>query len=136
MKDAINRNDPVVALHHGDVQRKQRKARHCAICTNRIWFDAVQVHEPEGAPEPRLAWTLCKECHGALLAEMKRSPVKSPLRMRIAIGLIASERSPYAYTSKAGEYISDHRWILFIAAGTFIAMILHLIIIVMIAGIK
>jgi len=71
-----------------------------------------------------------------LLTEFRRSPVRSPLRLRIAMGLIAAERSPHAYPTRAGEHISDHRWIVFIALGTFIAMLLHLALIVMIAGFK
>ena len=79
---------------------------------------------------------LCKECHGLLMTEFRRSPVRSPFRLRIAIGLIAAERSPYAYPTKVNERVSDHRWIIFIALGTFIAMLLHLALIVMIAVVK
>jgi len=70
------------------------------------------------------------------MTEFRRSPVRSPLRLRIAMGLIAAERSPHAYPTSRSEHVSDHRWIVFIALGTFIAMLLHLVLIVMIAGIK
>lgn len=84
--------------------------------------------------EPRLSWTLCKGCYHALLAELRRSPIRSPLRLRIAIGLVASERWPQAYSTVVKNYIYDRRWIVFMAAGFFVAMLLHLIIIVMVAG--
>lgn len=92
--------------------------------------------EPVGVPEPRLSWTLCKQCHQALLQEMERSPVLSPLRLRIAIGIIAAERWPHAYSTRVRDYISDRRWIVFMAAAFITAMILHLFIIVMIALIR
>ena len=137
MKDAMDRGEPVVAIHQKNVhQQKRRATTSCSVCTRRIWFDPIYVREPEGVPEPRLSWVLCKQCHGVLMAEFRRSPVRSPLRLRIAMGLIAAERSPHAYPTRMSEHISDHRWIIFIALGTFIAMLLHLALIVMIAGIK
>ena len=117
-------------------QQKRRTATSCSVCTRRIWFDPIYVHDSEGMPEPRLSWVLCKECHGLVKTEFRRSPVCSPLRLRIAMGLIAAERSPHAYPTRMSERVSDHRWIIFIALGTFIAMLLHLALIVVIAGIK
>lgn len=88
--------------------------------------------EPVGAPEPRQMWTLCKRCHRALLVEMRRSPVRSPLRLRIAMGIVAAERSPHAY--RRGRLVmSDRRWIVILGWGFAIAMVLHLMLIVMLA---
>ena len=70
----------------------------CSICTNFIWFHPVALKEPAEAPEPRHEWVLCKPCHEALLVELLRSSIRSPVRLRIAIGLVAAERSPNAYT--------------------------------------
>jgi len=137
MNDAMDRGKPVVAIDQSHARKqKQRATTSCSICTRRIWFDPISVQEPEGVPAPRLSWVLCKECHGVLITEFRRSPVRSPLRLRIAMGLIAAERSPHAYPTSMSERVSDHRWIVFIALGTFIAMILHLVLIVMIAGIR
>jgi hypothetical protein len=137
MRDALNRGEPIVAIHQNSTRRqKRRTATSCSVCTRRIWFDPIYIQEPEGVPVPRTSWLLCKECHGVFLTEFRRSPVRSPLRLRIAMGLIAAERSPHAYPNRVSEHISDHRWIVFIALGTFIAMLLHLALIVMIAGFK
>ncbi len=65
--------------------------------------------------------------------EMRRSPIRSPLRLRIAMGLVAAERSPEAYQRLEDGSMSDHRWIVVLAWGFGIAMILHLILIVMLA---
>jgi hypothetical protein len=63
-----------------------------------IWFHPIALKEAVGAPEPRHEWVLCKPCHEALLVEMRRYSIRSPTRLRIAIGLVAAERSPKAYT--------------------------------------
>ncbi len=73
------------------------KPRRCSICTSFIWFHPIALEEPVGAPEPRREWVLCKPCHQALLVEMDRSSIRSPARLRIAMGLVAAERSPKAY---------------------------------------
>jgi hypothetical protein len=69
----------------------------CSICTSFIWFRPIVLKEPVGAPEPRYEWVLCKPCHEALLVEIRRSSLRSPVHLRIAIGLVAAERSPKAY---------------------------------------
>ncbi|HEV7235326.1 MAG TPA: hypothetical protein VGN15_04035 [Ktedonobacteraceae bacterium] len=74
------------------------KPIRCSICTSFIWFHPITLKEPVEAPEPRREWVLCKPCHEALLVEMQRSSIRSPVRLRIAMGLVAAERSPNAYT--------------------------------------
>ncbi|GCE18089.1 hypothetical protein [Dictyobacter kobayashii] len=138
MKDAMHSGESVVVVQHNDDTRKRRSRapQYCSICTARIWFDPIDLVEPEGVPEPRLSWVLCKACHQSLQIEMNRSPVRSPLRLRIAMGMVATERWPHAYSTRVREYINDRRLVLFIAIGLIVAMVLHLILIVMIAGLK
>jgi hypothetical protein len=71
----------------------------CSICLRLIWFQIIILSELVEAPEPHQQWILCKQCYQALLAELRRSTIRSPLRLRIAIGLVAAERSPVAHTS-------------------------------------
>lgn len=134
MKEATPKNESFAAFRPR--RSRWRIATRCSVCTCRIWFDSINLMEPEGVPEPRLAWRLCKGCYHALLSELRRSPVRSPLRLRIAIGLVASERWPQAYPTLVRNYIYDRRWIVFIAAGCIIAMLLHLVIVVMIATVR
>jgi hypothetical protein len=63
---------------------------------------------------------------------MRLSPIRTPLRLRIAIGLVAAERSPYIY-APTRKPLSDRTWIIIMAWGFAIAMVLHLILIVMLA---
>ncbi|MFL5627156.1 MAG: hypothetical protein ACJ788_16370, partial [Ktedonobacteraceae bacterium] len=88
-------NDVTVATRRktGRRGRWYRRTR-CSICTSFIWFYPIALKEPVGAPEPRQEWLLCKPCHEALLVEMSRSSIRSPVRLRIAMGLVAAERSP------------------------------------------
>jgi hypothetical protein len=137
MKEATPRDGSRIALHPERWRVSRRKViTRCSVCTCRIWFDSVVLQEPEDVPTPRLTWRLCKGCYHALLTELRRSPVHSPLRLRIAVGMVASERWPQAYPTRVKNYIYDRRWIVFMAAGFIIAMLLHLAIIVMVATMK
>src|SRR5947207_9445284 len=100
-------NDVPVATRRATVQRgRWYKPIRCSICTSFIWFHPIALKEPVGAPEPRQECVLCKPCHAALLVEMRRSSIRSPMRLRIAMGLVAAERSPAAYTSTR---VSEHQ---------------------------
>lgn len=83
--------------------------RRCSICTIFVWFYAIALKEPVGAPEPRREWVLCKSCHELLLIEMRRSSLRSSARLRIAMGLVAAERSPNAYTENSGSDAREQR---------------------------
>ena len=135
MKDAMHSEEPVVAVQQNDLRKAKRyTATYCSICNNRIWFSPIRIREPEGVPQPRLAWILCKECHGDLLDEVQRSPIRTPFRLRIAVGIVAAERWPHGHPTKTQQAASDRRLVLFMAFSFIIAMLLHLALIVMIAG--
>lgn len=85
-------------------QRGRRcKPKRCTICTDMIWLLPILLKEPVEAPEPRQEWIICKPCHKALLVEMRRSSLRTPVRLRIAVGLVAAERSPEAYSPHIRE---------------------------------
>jgi hypothetical protein len=135
MKDAMHTGEPGVAVQQNVARKaKKRTINYCSICNNRIWFSPIYIREPEGVPDPRLTWILCKECHGALLDEVRRSPIRTPLRLRIAVGIVAAERWPHGYPTRVQQFATDRRLIVFMAISFIVAMILHLGLIVMIAG--
>ena len=119
----------------GDKPRQsiKRVTTRCSICEHLTWYHSIPLTEPEGVPDPRQEWVLCKRCHQELLVQLRLSPIQTPLRLRIAIGLVAAERSPYAYAPKRRP-LSDRSWIIIMAWGFGIAMLLHLILIVMLAS--
>ncbi len=124
-------NSSAVATRRAEL-RKARPSVRCSICARRTWLNAAHLIEPLGVPQPRQSWTLCKRCHTALLVEMERSPILSPLRLRIAMGIVAADFSPYVY-APTHKPISDRTWIIVMAWGFGIAMLLHLVLIVMLA---
>ncbi|MBE3558036.1 MAG: hypothetical protein IMW89_02285 [Ktedonobacteraceae bacterium] len=123
----------VVDRPPGEHQSRKHPATRCSICTRRIWFSPVHLTEPHEVAEPRFSWVLCKSCHAALQYELAHSPVRSPLRLRIAMGIVAADRWSQAYLTRKKSYLYDRRWVVFVAVGCIIAMILHLVIVVMIA---
>ena len=134
MRDII-RGDPTVSLQRDKPRQSRKRAiTRCSICKRRTWYYCIPLIEPEGVPDPRQEWTLCKRCHQELLVQLRLSPVRTPLRLRIAIGLVAAERSPYAY-APTRKPLTDRAWIIILAWGFGIAMVLHLILIVMLATI-
>lgn len=135
MKEVTRRSGTVVAVRRaGSRRQKRRVVTHCSICNGRVWFHPLHITEPEGVPEPRLSWMLCKPCYRALIDEMRVSPVRSLLRLRVAVGIVASVRWPQAYTTRVRTYLADRRLIVFIAVGLVVMMLIHLAILVSIAA--
>jgi hypothetical protein len=131
-------NDVTVATRRETGQRgRWYKPLRCSVCTGLIWFHPIALKEPDGAPEPRQEWVLCKSCHAALLVEMRRSSIRSPTRLRIAMGIVASERSPKAYhvhrhPGEQWEFQREFAWFvrLLILFGLF-----HLVILVILLAV-
>jgi hypothetical protein len=108
------------------------KRMRCSICMSFVWFRRIVLKEPEDAPEPRQEWVLCQRCHEALLAEMRRSSIRSPARLRIAMGLVAAERSPSAYSANASireqrAFQREFSWIMWLLA---LFTLLHVVILI------
>lgn len=68
-----------------------------------------------------------------LVEEMRRSPIRSPLRLRVAMGIVAAERWPKAYLTENIVAANDQKRIIFIAWVFVAAMIVHLALIVLVA---
>jgi hypothetical protein len=121
------------ALRHAQADGIRLDALRCSICTQRIRSDIVYLDETGNVPEPRQSWVLCPTCDAAVRAELERSPVQGPLRLRIAVGLVAAERSPHAlHAPRAG--LRDDAWLSLLFWVFGIAMVLHLFVIVWIAS--
>jgi hypothetical protein len=111
---------------NAEQSRRWYKLIRCSICTSFIWCSPIVLKDPIGAPEPLQEWILCKPCHGALLMEMHRSPIRSPAHLRISIGLVAAERSPTSYNlSKERAFQREFAWLMWLL--TLFAL-LHLVI--------
>ncbi len=62
--------------------------------------------------------------------EMHRSPLRSPARLRIAMGLVAAERAPEAYNTSS--HIREQRQFAVIMWLLFAFGLLHLVLLVVI----
>ena len=84
-------------------------------------------------PEPRGSWVLCAACNEAVHIQMEQSPVQSPVKLRVAVGLVAAERTPEARRSRFGQ-LTDDSWVKVFLWLLPITMLIHLAIIVLIAN--
>jgi hypothetical protein len=118
---------------HAEAQEDTRLEQlRCSICTRRLRGSIAYLDETGDVPEPRQSWALCPMCDSAVRAELARSPVQGPLRVRIAVGLVAAERSPHAWrVPRSG--LRDDQWLTFLFWGFGIAMVIHLMVIAWIA---
>ena len=123
----MNRHDaePVVG-RTGDIR--------CDICTHRVGKNICYVEETGDVPEPRGSWVLCAECNNAVHEELRRSPVRGEARLRVAVGMVATVRTPSARRANFGQ-MSDRAWFKLFFWLFLITMLVHLAIIVAIAGI-
>jgi hypothetical protein len=74
-----------------------RESGKCRICGRRTADCLFAVHEnaPPSIPgQHGQTWFLCEECASAVVTQVERSPLRSPLRIRIAVGIVAAERMP------------------------------------------
>jgi len=72
-------------------------SERCAICTNRTAGSMLAFHERPGQSITQLeckTWLLCADCAAAVVTEVERSALRTPLRLRIALGVVAAERRP------------------------------------------
>jgi hypothetical protein len=131
-------NDATVTTR-GEAGQRARwyKPIRCSICTSLIWLRPIVLKEAVGAPEPRYEWVLCKPCHKALLVEMLRSTIRSPVRLRIAMGLVAAERSPKAYTmsTQAREQRAFQREFAWLVRLLVLFALWHLVILVILLAV-
>jgi hypothetical protein len=133
MDEAIRGNGATAVAHRADNRRKKNSGKRCSICNIRLRASAVPIIEPEGVPEPRHSWTLCRDCYQEVVEEVRRSPVRTALRLRIAVGIVASVRSPDSYASVSHAVINDYKKFVFITLVFIAAMVAHLALIVAIA---
>jgi hypothetical protein len=98
----------------------------CSICCGHIWAILFTLSEPAEALVPQQSWELCKSCYAAVLLELEHSPVNSPLRLRIATGIVAADRWPRLRPSAAEH--EERLWTALLFWGFAGFMLIHLVI--------
>jgi hypothetical protein len=104
-------------LHsHGLTFEAQQLAvrRRCSICERRLVNKAYFLTETDDAPEPQQSWLLCAPCNTAVQAEIERSGLRPAIRTRVAVGLVASQRSRARrakwWQERFWEELEDEGW--------------------------
>jgi hypothetical protein len=133
MEHGLYTENSTVDARAAGAKRSEVAALRCDICRRRLGQTICYAEETGDVPEPRRSWVLCGECNDAVHDQMERSPVRSPLRLRVAIGLVATERTPAARRGRMGM-ISDDGWTKVFFWLFSITMLIHLAVIVAIAG--
>jgi hypothetical protein len=87
---------------------------HCAICARRLRGTVIHLEEDPPVSGAGQSWLLCWACASAVGAELDRSPLRSLLRTRVAVAIVASERSPLAHpkpwSAEYWDHLSDAQW--------------------------
>ena len=125
-----------VTPHWQDAQPEARHTRdiRCDICAHRVGKNICYVEETGDVPEPRGSWVLCAECNNAVHDELRRTPVRGATRVRVAVAMVSTERTPSARRANFGQ-MSDRAWFRLFFWLFLITMLVHLAIVVAIAGI-
>jgi hypothetical protein len=62
---------------------------HCAICDRRSNGPLYRVVESIPLDDDPRSWLLCADCAAAVRHEVERADLRTPLRVRIAVGIVA-----------------------------------------------
>ena len=113
---------------------EQEEPLRCAICERKLGANICYLEETGDVPPPRQSWMLCTACNEAVKEQMALNPVQSPVRLRVAIGVVSTERTPAARRAHLGQ-LTDKSWFKLLFWGAIITMLVHLALIVALAGI-
>ncbi len=106
----------------------------CTICERRLGRAIHFLDETGEVPEPRMSWALCDACNTAVREQITQSPVRGALRLRVAVGLVATERTPAARRARIGQ-LSDQHWETLLFWAFLLFMLGHLVLVVFVASI-
>jgi len=106
----------------------------CSICRKRLGDAVAYLEETGDQADERQSWVLCEACNDAVKRQMAETPIRSPQRLRVAIALVSTERTPAARRMKRGQ-LTDAGWTKLLFWTFVLAMLAHLAVIVFVAGI-
>jgi hypothetical protein len=86
--------------------RQGNASQRCAICGRHPSAPWYSVAESDSLDDQRQSWLLCAACTEAVRDEVARAALQTPLRLRIAVGMVAAQRRPPARHS----FWSEQYW--------------------------
>jgi len=97
----------------------------CNICHRPLRGARFYYEDADEAPAPRRGWTLCGDCSDAVAAQLGGLAAGAPLRLRVALGVVAAERAlPEAERVAVGRS-SERRFNTALIATVWAAFIVH-----------
>jgi hypothetical protein len=120
-------------LHEHSSATAVAEPLRCSICARKLGKTVHFIEETSETPEPRQSWMLCDDCDDAVHDQIERAPLRSPMRVRVAVGLVAADRTPAARRARFGQ-LSDPVWERVIFWGFAGALIVHLIVMIFVAS--
>jgi hypothetical protein len=118
-----------------EVPRNTGERLRCSICARHLGKTLIYLEETGDVPEPRQSWLLCETCNQAVHEQMARANIQTPLRLRVAVALVSTERTPEARRAHFGQ-LSDSAWFKLIFWAFLLGLLAHLAVIVFVAGIS
>lgn len=129
-----NRSQPAPVDPPPEAGGRGPEELRCAICERRLNATLAYLEETgDDIPEPHRSWLLCGACNDAVHEQLERAPVHSPLRLRVAVGMVAAERTPTARRERFGQ-LSDLSWERLLFWCFILAFAAHLAVMVFIAA--
>ena len=88
--------DPLGDWHGATaVLQSETTSIRCAICDRRSSGPLYRVVESIPLDDDPRSWLLCAACAAAVRQEVERADLRTPLRVRIAVGIVALQRSQH-----------------------------------------
>lgn len=85
----------------------------CDVCGQLLGAHGYYVQEEPDVPDvagPPQGWTLCQECSEAVWQHVERMELPESRRLRVAVGLVASERAtPEVIQARTPDAARDQR---------------------------
>jgi len=107
------------------IARPWRPHPRCSICERRIAGEPIHIEEGQDVPEPPQSWLLCEACNTAVAEQLTHTPARTPLRLRIAVGIVAAERQPAHRTHAGDDWLTDKQIERLLIATVLILFLLH-----------
>lgn len=112
----------------------------CDICGRPLGSRSYYFEEGAEVPDPRQTWTICAACNDAVLRQIDRVAVQTPMRLRVAVGVVASERAtPDSLNARlpdpARERLADRRMERLLIALFLFLFIIHALVFILIVAV-
>lgn len=121
--------DQLLQGRYLDASQLLHGRRQCSICARRLHWRALLVDAldiPSEHAQSGQTWLLCVPCFTAVRNHVQQSASQHPARVLVALGIVASQRSPKfraPWMDRIGEPLLDNFFPVILGG----AMLLHVV---------